>query len=950
MFNLNPNTMRITTKLMLALAVTGSLALTSCKDYDEDNYNNALINRQEIDEQVQEQLSTMETELKALIDAKNSCDCDMTQYFTKDEINKLFENYSSTTSLEEYIDDQLENYIKVTVYDQKIEALETAIAETKEITSALDDTYATETELQELESRLQTQISANDAAIKTNATSISALNTTVEGLSTTVTSNTERITTLETNLGTAQIDIKTNADAIEGLKTIVEGLQNETVDLSSYYTKEEIDKTLENYATVEELEAQALRIDSLNEKIDSVDNALTEYINGIITTATGQLTTAFTDVWTAINGNSADIAANTASIDSIKIVLDSKADTLTVNDLIERVETLETTVEEIQDDLTQIKEDIADLVAAVASLQDALAKQVTGIVVQQVYNPAFGSYNSLLSNLQTNALVAYYGVAGSASETFGTRQGDYIFNGEDGADGGYVYLTINPSSVDFTGLEVTLVNSIDEACSMKLSALEPVTDPLTLGYTRADNVPVYRAKATVAEADFTDSSLKMTIDKSQIASTVKDLLTIRSTSDAKLALGELAETVATTVSNLQLDAQGVKAAWTDSLGEHSVYSNFNIGAMCARPLSFNALDGAFSENGFYWTSYESARNLISSLASNAASQLIDGIMGQINVDGIVGELENFNESLTSLGNIQMTTSGDIITEVTIDLGTMEVTIPEFEIEIPTTELLNEALNDEIYTYEPDVPCGVTVTNTIIYNTYDENGDPVEEDGIKTIQSNVVLQYGTITIDITKEDIVNQDAENTVILVPAMTVPVELGKITTDVAIPADVMNDILEDVAEQLNASLSSLDMSNLIDMINSMLSSINNIESYVDTSLNSVFNYLDKLAQGVATVTLDLMKPVLLFSDGTGISIAGFNGAPTTTSKTNVYVIPTTYSVGLAAPVAKAKIEVNGTMYDAEPNQSLAITLQSGSNTVTYYALDYSGVEIARTYTIVVE
>ncbi len=164
------------------------------------------------------------------------------------------------------------------------------------------------------------------------------------------------------------------------------------------------------------------------------------------------------------------------------------------------------------------------------------------------------------------------------------------------------------------------------------------------------------------------------------------------------------------------------------------------------------------------------------------------------------------------------------------------------------------------------------------------------------------------------------------------------------------MNDILEDVAEQLNASLSSLDMSNLIDMINSMLSSINNIESYVDTSLNSVFNYLDKLAQGVATVTLDLMKPVLLFSDGTGISIAGFNGAPTTTSKTNVYVIPTTYSVGLAAPVAKAKIEVNGTMYDAEPNQSLAITLQSGSNTVTYYALDYSGVEIARTYQIVVE
>ena len=247
----------------------------------------------------------------------------------------------------------------------------------------------------------------------------------------------------------------------------------------------------------------------------------------------------------------------------------------------------------------------SDVEALKAKIDGVLAKLVTGVIVQGTVNPVIG-YAALPNDTRSTVLAAYYGKAVQGVEfpsarpkfyanpdeaqvlteedlerlnvknVFKASAGDLLSTG----NAGKIYLTVNPNTVNFEDITVSLVNSLDEESPVKLSPLKKSSQKLTFGWTRsADNNGFYEADATIATKDLTKAETN--IDLPALGDAIQDVISQRSK-------GSLSSLVATLYSNASdiLDANGVKAAWTDANGEHAVYSQYNVAATVIQPLSF----------------------------------------------------------------------------------------------------------------------------------------------------------------------------------------------------------------------------------------------------------------------------------------------------------------------------------------------------------------------------
>lgn len=258
--------------------------------------------------------------------------------------------------------------------------------------------------------------------------------------------------------------------------------------------------------------------------------------------------------------------------------------------------------------LSQLEDDFAELKAEVEKLQDALKKLVTGIIVEQVYSSALGSYNSLLTNVQTSALVTYYGKAskyvefpscaaelGVTPEIFFAGQ-TLVGDNEDNA--GKLYLTINPIGENFnslTGLE--LVNTQGVASAVTLGSVKQSDAVLTFGLTRASNsglyeVPAYLSAEAIESAEA--GKLHINFDKGLIKQAIKDA----KAKNVNATIADLVKVAKNAMDAIRLEALGVKCAWTDATGDHVVKSASNIAAIAAQPLAFTVFDGFTNVPGY----------------------------------------------------------------------------------------------------------------------------------------------------------------------------------------------------------------------------------------------------------------------------------------------------------------------------------------------------------------
>ncbi len=314
-------------------------------------------------------------------------------------------------------------------------------------------------------------------------------------------------------------------------------------------------------------------------------------------------------------------------------------------------------------DIWQIKYQLDEIYARLDNIDAALASKVSGIIVQGTYNPIFGSF-SMPTGMQTNILMGFYGKAENAHIYFPTQgttnyidasqaltaedmemiggeasepiveQGGVITHSGDGSkiDAGSLYVTINPSSVNFVGLPLALQNSQAVASKVQLEPLAETDKTLTFGWTRAQGNGFYEAKAYINAADLNEDEDAINLNKDMIKEVAKEIFNNGTGAD----FATIASNMMGAIESFSMDAQAAKATWTDYQGEHSVYSNYNLAATAIKPLNFstadeleNKLEGAVTNlNGKMWS-------------------LLDKIYGTVKNNPVWDKIAEFQGSLTT---------------------------------------------------------------------------------------------------------------------------------------------------------------------------------------------------------------------------------------------------------------------------------------------------------------
>ena len=412
---------------------------------------------------------------------------------------------------------------------------------------------------------------------------------------------------------------KANAVEIAGLKKTVETLQGTVQGMSEQLTK----VTTDAADALAQAKANAAAIEALNGKYADVAKDI-EDMKEEAAAAVAEAQANFDKAIALVNEALAKVQKELASLkDDVasqgKEIEGVKGDVNTLNVHVSDMEkAYQAADKELQSQIDALKKQIESLEKEMNSmfdtLKNAIASNISGIVIQGAYSPVTG-YFALPINVRSNILAAYYGepvaVAGEV-EFPTTRRPFYVnpddaftaeevaaiggFNGKIKAEADYIideaegnagtlYITVNPADNDYTGIQPNLVNSIDEVSGVKLSPLAPSDKKMTFGATRSVANGFYEAQATLSAEDI--ESVKADFSVDALKDLVKDILSKKD----GVNLTNIYELVQDQVSDV-LDANGVKVSWTDAFGTHSVYSDYSVAATAIKPLSFHTLAGA----------------------------------------------------------------------------------------------------------------------------------------------------------------------------------------------------------------------------------------------------------------------------------------------------------------------------------------------------------------------
>lgn len=302
-----------------------------------------------------------------------------------------------------------------------------------------------------------------------------------------------------------------------------------------------------------------------------------------------------------------------------------------------------------------LQEQIDDLKADVEKILKALRTEITGITVQAAVNPIFGSF-AYPVDVQSNVLAVYYGEVEEAGYDFPAGDeyaGDLWANGnpailrseldeinpenvyhvksgilmnEDAGNAGKLYVTVNPSNVDFDGKFFTLRTSDNQVSKVTLSALEPCTEQLKWGSQRASANGFYVANAKIDEKDVKAVTLSLDMDSSQIKNDVKNIMSDWS----KTGVADVAKLALTVVSGMKADVPrlGVQAQWQDATtGDWKNYvSKYDLAAFSVKPFGFGILQNDYSEV------IVKLQDKITAKEKAFSQELMNMIAGAINVE------------------------------------------------------------------------------------------------------------------------------------------------------------------------------------------------------------------------------------------------------------------------------------------------------------------------------
>ena len=413
------------------------------------------------------------------------------------------------------------------------------------------------------------------------------------------------ITDLRTDLTTAQgdiTDLQADVTTLQGdlttLNSTVVTLSNTVTDLTNRIVTIETDRAkwdeIANYVDGEKVDWERIKalVNNNNENWTAAYTLITEFLNG----------------WDGVNS------------DPNKKTLKDLVDYLEAND-------------------AELSEKVAELSEKLDDIIKAMKTEITGITIQAAVNPIFGTF-AYPVDVQSNILAAYYGTVITDGVKFPTSdatlaqrtswvwekspitkdeleavfsgpyftadRGDILMDEEEG-NAGVVYLTVNPSNIDFTdNHNFSLRSSDNQLSKVKLSELKPCTEQLKWGYKRAienSSNGFYSAQATIDKAQVKDVALSFKV--SNLASTIEAMMNDWS----KVRTADVAKLGYSILTGLQADAPrlGVQAQWKDEVsGWQNWVSKYDLAAVSVSPLGFEFLTNPNGENGVEYVDFSPA--------------------------------------------------------------------------------------------------------------------------------------------------------------------------------------------------------------------------------------------------------------------------------------------------------------------------------------------------------
>ena len=370
---------------------------------------------------------------------------------------------------------------------------------------------------------------------------------------------------------------------------------------------------------------------------------------------------------------------------------------LEYKNLAEMIEDFKDADEALQDQINALKTEVDNILAT-------LKKEVTGIEIQGTINPIYGTF-AYPVGLKSYVLATYYGeIDAPVFFPAGDEDGDADFwvggvagvltselkaikapgcggpaalkvnkgivMDETEGNAGTLYVTVNPSNVDFTGKEFSLRSSNNAVSKVVLSDLVATDDVLTWGARRASANGFYKATATINKDVVKDVALSFNFDAIKTeAKGILDNFTSTSAREAAVDVAKLGLAVMNAMPK-NVPQLGVQAQWQDTTGWKNYVSKYELAAVSAKPLGYDFL---YDVN--YAPQVVKLKNALIAKEKAYSMELINKIKGLINVtiglpENAPGKIEVVDEAdgkhiYLVLPNYNISASGTLPTSITI---------------------------------------------------------------------------------------------------------------------------------------------------------------------------------------------------------------------------------------------------------------------------------------------
>ena len=748
------------------------------------------------------------------------------------------------------------------------------------------------------------------ALAKDDSIRIDALTTTINDVSKIANEALERAKNDSTWIANLTPEVK---EALERAKNDSTWIANLTPEV-----KEALERAKNDSIWIKTLEST---VNGLNNKVNTLD-AYTKQLDSAIKTAEKNRISADSLLQNQIDALAVALNDLNSSVDDIltqKIPTLEQAYKDADQQLQDNIDALDDQVKQNTADIETINDNISDIVDRLNKVDEALKKLITGIVIQSTVNPVFGSF-ALPLGINSNVLIAFYG----------KNDNPVVFPTKETAN--YV-----KASETFT----------DEDWKMIDPVIGVVRKPgnstfFNEGYGNAGTVYLTINPASV---DFNGQKLELVNSKDEASKIT--LTPLKKENDVELMFGytRAAETngfysANATLNEEDIDAvkiniqDGLASAFKNVLKERTFHS---VGALASK--LYTQFDGILPAQGLKasWTDYNGEHSVYSQygIAATAIKPLSYAFLEELNVQTVPG----YEEVIDFINRLAESAKNDI-KSLWPDLSALDA----------SSIAIRKLTKDDFNKYK------VTYTASIEENT-NYQAEKQTIDGKEYLVITHIKKSSVVKIPLTDDVKVEQDASN-----PSkwtVTVTESISDLVSDKDIERIIGK--VDDISEFID---------NVNDVIDDIDGTLGDAQGVVDKDRNKVKRYVDRLNEKMTSILNSAnrrIQPILLVGNTrSGMKRASrMIGHATQMEGTSVEFILTSYTADIVTPAFKKHIAVTNVFKGDKSAQggdadckaalkavndqintvingdkcSVVANFQSGYlYEVAYSALDYSG------------